>query len=157
MIYITVGSYPEGFDRLIKYIDQSDLCKKFNFLVQTGNSNYLPINFKSKNFFLSSQHIKNIKKSKLVICHGGIATIMELIKLKKNFIVFPRMKHEAPNDQIYAMKKFKQLYNINVSFSLNHLAKNIVSTLKDKNNYKKIKKLPKSNVPEIIKKFIELN
>lgn len=153
MIYITTGTYYLGFDRLIKSLDNNKNIKNFKFLAQIGGGNYKPKNFKYFDYCKPADHIKNIKKSNLIITHGGIGSIMYLIYLNKKFLVIPKNIDEHPNDQISAMKSFKKIYNINVLYDLKNADVHIKKILKGK---KKIRvKFQKSNIPSLIKNYIQ--
>lgn len=153
MIYITTGTYYLGFDRLIKSLDNNKQIKNFKFLAQIGGGKYKPKNFKYFDYCKPAEHIKNIKKSKLIITHGGIGSIMYLINLNKKFLVIPKNIDEHPNDQISAMKSFKKIYNINILNDLNNIDVHIKKILKVKKKTRV--KLQKSNIPNLIKKYIQ--
>ena len=153
MIYITTGTYYLGFDRLIKSLDNNKQIKNFKFLAQIGGGNYKPKNFKYFDYCKQAEHIKNIKKSKLIITHGGIGNIMYLINLNKKFLIIPKNNDEHPNDQISAMKSFKKMYNINVLYDLKNVDVHIKKILKVKK--KNIVKFQKSNIPILIKRYIQ--
>ena len=97
MIYLSVGNFYKGFDRLVSFIDNFCRKKKIKCIAQIGGGNHLPNYIKYAREFSYNKHFANIKKSHLVITHGGFGNISELISAKKPFIVFPRKNIEAPN------------------------------------------------------------
>ncbi len=100
MILVTVGMHSQGFDRLIKKMDE--LAGKTNeeVIMQIGSSSYMPKNAKYF-FFKDSQDMQAlIKKARLVVCHGGAGTILTVMDENVPLVAVPRLKkyHEAIDD-----------------------------------------------------------
>ena len=57
MIFVTVGTHEQPFDRLIKCVDElkRDNKIKENVIIQTGYSNYEPNIVNGKNYILTSK------------------------------------------------------------------------------------------------------
>lgn len=92
MIFITVGTQLNNFDRLFKYIDKLDIKEKI--VVQKSNSRYI---FKNKNitpqsFFSYDEMEKLMKESDIIITHAGPGTIFKALSLNKKVIIVPRLK-----------------------------------------------------------------
>ncbi len=102
MIFVSVGTHPQQFNRLLIEIDKliSDGKLKEKVVAQSGVSDYKPKNFKCKSFFDFSELEKNIKKSSSIITHAGAGTIITAINARKKIIVVPRLKKfsEHTND-----------------------------------------------------------
>ncbi len=91
MIFVTVGTQPQKFDRLLKEIKK--LEKNFSFIVQVGSSN---IEYEYADTFDYSANIDEfIQNAELVITHGGVGTIMKCLELNKKFLVVPRYEDEG--------------------------------------------------------------
>tara|TARA_R110000744_G_scaffold305580_1_gene413855 strand:- start:2216 stop:2683 length:468 start_codon:yes stop_codon:yes gene_type:complete len=152
MIYITVGTYPQGFDRLIRYID--DICLELNLdcIAQISGGNYLPKNMKYSRFFAIDQQAEHINSSDIIISHGGFGIIGDMLRKNKKFIVFPRPPSEGPNDQRPVAKKLSSIYGFSLCESVESL-KNEIIRLQSPNC-----SLPsyhvESNVPDIISKYL---
>ena len=153
MIYISVGTFHHGFDRLIKIIDEINKEKKLNCFAQIGNGQYIPKNIKYTNFLNHIKHLNYIKKSRIIITHGGMGVISEVINENKPLIVFPRTKQEAGHDQAVAINKLKKKINLCICKTKLELKKNITYLLKRVKvvNYN----LNRSDVPFIIKKYMK--
>lgn len=101
MIFVTVGNHTQTFTRLIKSVDvlvgKGVLKEVF---IQTGYSDYTPKNCKYKDFMEYSEFQSFIKKSYLVITHGGGGVIATALINNKKVIVVPRLKkfREHTND-----------------------------------------------------------
>ena len=156
MIYLFVGTDPKGFDRLVSLVDSLCSKKKINCLAQIGNGKYLPKYIKYKRFISLKKHLLNIKKSRFVIAHGGFGIISECINQKRPFLIFPRNRNEhSGHDQKLSIKNLGKKIKLNVCYSEKKLKIKIIKF----NNTKKFKTitLPKSNIPKIIKDFINKN
>lgn len=92
MIFLTVGNWHKGFDRLIKAVDElvgnSVITDQVN--AQTGYSSYKPRCLKVMEFCSPSEFTDLICKARLVISHAGMGTMMETVKQRKPIIVVPR-------------------------------------------------------------------
>jgi len=92
--FITVGTHPQQFNRLLQKIDQLIAIKKINGKVvcQSGYSNYKPKNFQVTPFFGLEEFEKKIKEADLIITHSGEGNIGLCKNLNKKMIVVPRKK-----------------------------------------------------------------
>lgn len=94
MIFVTVGTHEQQFDRLIKAIDMLIEKKIINeeVIIQSGFSTYQAKNCKYEKIIPYSEMIQNIKKARIVITHGGPATFIMALQEGKVPIVVPRQK-----------------------------------------------------------------
>lgn len=102
MIFVTVGTHEQPFDRLIQYIDnmKRDGLIQEDVIIQIGYSTYEPQYCVWHRMIPYNQMEKNIEKARIVITHGGPASfIMPLLKGKIPIVV-PRQKkfNEHVND-----------------------------------------------------------
>ena len=155
MIYLSVGTFHKGFDRLVEPFDNFCRINKIKCIAQIGGGDYLPSYIKYEREFTLSKHLANIKKSSLVITHGGYGNILDLINVKKKFIVFPRNSNEAGHDQKKSIKNLAKKMNITACYTQKNLEDKILKFIIKENI--NIIKLPKSNIPNIIKNFINKN
>lgn len=94
MIFVTVGTHEQPFNRLIKKVDE--LVKegeiKERVIMQIGFSTYKPKYCEYKSM-LSYEEMKDcIKKAHIVITHGGPSSFIEVLQEGKIPIVVPRLK-----------------------------------------------------------------
>ena len=153
MIYLSVGTFREGFDRLVKIVDEICQKNKLNCFAQIGHGKYIPNYIKYKKFLTNKNHLHYMKKSNLLILHGGMGVISESISLKKKFIVFPRTKQEASHDQEVAIKLLKKKINFSISKNKYNLENQIMKHLKKKMILDF--NLKKSNIPILIKEYLK--
>lgn len=102
MIFVTVGTHEQPFDRLIEYIDNmkknGDITE--DVIIQTGFSIYQPKYCEWDKFIPYKQMIKNVKDARIVITHGGPASFIMPLQFGKTPIVVPRQHryNEHVND-----------------------------------------------------------
>ena len=116
MIFVTVGTHEQQFNRLIKKIDQlkKDGHVKDDVFIQTGFSDYIPESCDWKKFLSYEEIIQKIKDAKIVITHGGPSSFILPLQYGKTPIVVPRMKKydEHVNDhQVEFCRKYNSLNN----------------------------------------------
>lgn len=97
MIFVTVGTTKFPFERLFKNIDQVmvDLGKQEHLIIQKGASRYYFRYPRSKVFseVPFDKMIDYLKRARIIITHGGPATIFLALKYGRNKpLVVPRSK-----------------------------------------------------------------
>lgn len=94
MIFVTVGTHEQPFNRLVEEIDR---LKKNNIIqeeviIQTGYSTYKPKYCKYNDLFTYSEMNECIQQARVVIAHGGPASFIMPLQIGKMPIVVPRKK-----------------------------------------------------------------
>lgn len=94
MIFVTVGTHEQQFNRLVKYIDDLKANGMINeeVFIQTGYSTYEPKNCKWSQFYSYQNMIELVKRARIVITHGGPSSFMMPLQMGKIPIVVPRKK-----------------------------------------------------------------
>ena len=140
MIFVTVGTHEQPFDRLIKFVDElvKEKVINENVFIQTGFSNYVPQYCEWSKFLSHKEMNEYMEKSKIVITHGGPSTFMKALSLGKKTIVVPRLKkynEHVNNHQLSFAKQVKSKgYNITIVEDVNDLG-TILYNKKDKTNF----------------------
>lgn len=100
MIFVTVGTHEQQFNRLIEYIDQWAKNSEEEVVIQTGFSTYVPQKARSSKFFSYKEMNEYIAEARLVITHGGPSSFIAPLQIGKIPIVVPRKKEfgEHVND-----------------------------------------------------------
>jgi len=120
MIFVTVGTHTQSFDRLLKEIDTLVKNKKIKekVIMQIGHSDYEPNNVEWFRF-TTFEKLNNIhKKARIVITHGGAGCIIDALSNKKSVIAVPRFKkfNEHVNDHqldlVKALAEHKRIYPV---------------------------------------------
>ncbi len=90
MIFVTIGTHPQGFNRLLRHIDLLAEELKEEVIIQRGFSSYKPRNAKSFTF------VDDLKpyytKARLVISHSATTVLEYMLTQKKPIITVPRQK-----------------------------------------------------------------
>ncbi|MGN1282528.1 MAG: PssE/Cps14G family polysaccharide biosynthesis glycosyltransferase [Limosilactobacillus sp.] len=131
MIFVTVGTHEQPFNRLIKEVDNlaNDPEIKDSFFIQTGFSDYKPKNCQWKKFLSYEEMNKLIREANIVITHGGPASFIAPLELGKIPIVVPREKkfdEHINNHQVEFVKLIDQkMHNIIPVYDINELKSKI--------------------------------
>lgn len=100
MIFVTVGTHEQPFNRLVEYMDKWAESHDEEVVIQTGFSTYEPANCCWQKLFPYSEMVKNVNDSRIVITHGGPSSFIMPLQIGKIPIVVPRKKEydEHVND-----------------------------------------------------------
>lgn len=92
MIFVTVGTHEQPFNRLIKKVDElkRDGVIQEDVIMQTGFSTYEPKYCEWSKLIPYQQMIKNVGDARIVITHGGPASFIMPLQIGKVPIVVPR-------------------------------------------------------------------
>lgn len=133
MIFVTVGTHEQPFNRLIQAVDE--LCGSGIItepvIMQTGFSTYQPKNCGWKSFFSYEDMEKNVLNSRITITHGGPSSFMIPLHAGKVPIVVPRQasfNEHVNNHQVEFVEAVaKRLGSIIPVFNIDDLAEIITS------------------------------
>lgn len=94
MIFVTVGTHEQPFNRLLQKIDELKEKGIINeeVIMQTGFSTYEPKYCTWSSLLPYSQMVQNVKEARIVITHGGPASFIMPLQIGKTPIVVPRQK-----------------------------------------------------------------
>lgn len=135
MIFCTVGTQLP-FNRMLLDID--NVAKEFpslEFFSQIGESSYIPNNMEWVRNLDECTYHDYLKRSKILIGHAGMGTIIAAIDYNIPLIMFPRSfkKNEHRNDhQLATAKKFSDRENIFIANTQSELS-SILKNLTNKN------------------------
>lgn len=92
MIFVTVGTHEQQFNRLLKKIDQLKYqgVIREEVLMQTGYSTYVPEHCQWRQWIPYREMIEFVAKARIVITHGGPSSFMLPLQVGKTPIVVPR-------------------------------------------------------------------
>lgn len=124
MIFVTVGTQPNGFLRCLVEVER--LIEKYNIteevIAQIGNTDFKTDKFKTVRFTGENEFKELIKNSSVVITHAGSGAIFNSIKAGKKVIVMARLhdfNEMADNHQTELVKKLSEGgYIIDGTYSL---------------------------------------
>lgn len=124
MIFVTVGTQPNGFLRCLKEVEL--LIEKYNIteevVAQIGNTDFETEKFKTVRFTGENEFKEYIKNASVVITHAGSGAIFNSIKAGKKVIAMARLhdfNEMADNHQTELVKKLSEGgYIIDGTYSL---------------------------------------
>jgi UDP-N-acetylglucosamine transferase subunit ALG13 len=131
MIFVTVGTHEQPFNRLIKKVD--DLVANGNIkekvIVQTGFSTYIPEHCEAHKMMSFEKMQQALKDARIVITHGGPSSFIEALQFGKVPIVVPRQAkfHEHVNNHQVDFTELieKRMNNIIPVYDINDLGQTI--------------------------------
>jgi UDP-N-acetylglucosamine transferase subunit ALG13 len=94
MIFVTVGTHEQPFDRLLVEVDKLIETEKIKeeVYMQTGFSTYIPKFCTFSPLIPFDKFMELINKARIIITHGGPGSIMPVLYQNKVPIVVPRQK-----------------------------------------------------------------
>ncbi len=96
MVFVSVGTHQQQFDRLVKKADEIAKEKKaLQFFAQIGNCKFEPKNFPFKRFLNEEELGQKIQWADIVVSHAGAGTIINSMLRKKKLIIVPRLQRFA--------------------------------------------------------------
>lgn len=102
MIFVTVGTHEQPFNRLVQYLDEMKRYGEIleEVIIQTGFSTYEPEFCEWSNLFPYQQMVQLVKDARIIITHGGPSSLIMALQVGKIPIVIPRQKqfHEHVNN-----------------------------------------------------------
>ena len=124
MIFVTIGMHPEGFERLIRKMDEIAGRIKEEVVMQIGGTKYTPKN--AKHFdFTTEQEIKELcHKAGIVVVHGGAGTILDALEQSASVIAVPRLKKygEVIDDhQLYLVQELERADKLTAVYDVEEL------------------------------------
>jgi UDP-N-acetylglucosamine transferase subunit ALG13 len=111
MIFVTVGTHDQPFDRLIKKLDELVAKGKIKekTIAQIGYCNYIPKNFEYFRFIPFEKMKKLFDSADLVITHAGVGSVFLALRKGKKVIVVPRMRKFGEHSDDHQIQVAKEL------------------------------------------------
>ena len=147
MIFVTVGTHEQPFNRLIKEVDDlvADKSIKEKVIIQTGFSTYIPKHCEPHKMMSYDEIQEALKNARMVITHGGPSSFIEALQFGKIPIVVPRQEkfHEHVNNHQVDFTKLiaKRMNNIIPIYNIDDLKR----TIDDYNKIAKTKNVAESS------------
>ncbi len=132
MIFVTVGTHEQPFDRLVREIDRLKMSGiiEERVVVQSGYSNYEPEACDWKAFYPYEKMADFIDEARIVITHGGPSSFIMPLQIGKIPVVVPRRKEfgeHVNNHQVDFVEKVCQIQrNIIPVYEISDLKKVIL-------------------------------
>lgn len=121
MIFVTVGTHEQSFERLIKLIDKMVESKQITdkVIIQKGYTDYEPKYCEAHKLISYDEMQQYIADARIVVTHGGPASFVAPLAIGKIPVVVPRKKEfdeHVNNHQVeFAKEVEKRMNNIIVA------------------------------------------
>lgn len=118
MIFVTVGTHEQPFDRLVRYMDELVASGAITeeVIIQTGYTDYEPQHCTWSKLLPYPEMVKNVAEARIVITHGGPSSFIMPLQVGKIPIVVPRQEkygeHVNDHQLLFAQEVAKRQGNI---------------------------------------------
>lgn len=131
MIFLTVGTWRNGYNRLVHAVDElkKNSVISEEVVAQTGYGAYVPQHLEVVKFCSPAKFRDLVNQATLIISHAGMGTIIEAVKLGKPIIAVPRQPslEEVDNDhQFTTARQLESEGRILVAYDVSELAGKLV-------------------------------
>ncbi|MGE5223692.1 MAG: glycosyltransferase [Omnitrophica WOR_2 bacterium] len=89
---VTVGMHNQGFDRLVKAMDELARQLAEQVIIQFGSASYHPYFAESFQWTTSWQMEQLIAEARVIVTHAAAGTIILGLKYRKPLVVVPRLE-----------------------------------------------------------------
>lgn len=107
MIFVTLGTFEMSFKRLLNDIEKLEI--EDEIIIQSGYTEFKSNKHKVLKFLDKEEFNYYMDNADVIICHGGIGSILDALKRKKKVIAIPRLEkynEHVDNHQIEIVDKF---------------------------------------------------
>jgi len=99
MMFVTVGTGPHGFDRLVRGVDAIATSYDKRMRAQIGRGDYIPRHLDWFRFTDEDEIHDLYRTATVVIAHAGAGTLLTALSYGKSIVVLPRRgQHGEHND-----------------------------------------------------------
>lgn len=151
IIFVAVGTHPEGFDRLIRRLDEIAPKVKDKIVIQRGFTKYIPKNCES--FEFTEDMDSYYKRARLAILQSATSLLEFVLKYNKPVITVPRQvrfKEHLNDHQVEFGEYFAKRTGIACIIDMKDLTAEML------NSYKKKAVVKKDNLNKLQNYFYNL-
>ena len=100
MIFVTVGTHEQQFNRLVQYMDKWASEHEEKVVIQSGYCTYEPQYAEYSKMYPYQEMVRMVEEARIVITHGGPSSFIMPLQIGKTPIVVPRQHqfNEHVND-----------------------------------------------------------
>lgn len=92
MIFVTVGTHPVGFERLVRAMDDVAAGLEEEIVMQVGGTPYTPQHAQCFDFAPLEEQEHWCASASVVVSHAGAGSILTVQKAGKPLVLVPRLK-----------------------------------------------------------------
>ena len=151
MIFVTIGTHPDQFDRLIRRIDEIAPLIKEEIIIQKGFTKYIPKNVKY--FEFTDKIDEYYKNARLVIAQSATSLIEFILRYGKPVITVPReakYKEHINDHQVEFAEYFSKKSGVLIIRDMEKITPELLKT------YNKKTKLDLTGLHNIQKRIIKV-
>lgn len=115
MTFVTVGTQKQDFKRLFEWLENIEINDKV--VLQQGYTNFQSEKYESYEFPKNYQEL--LSEANVVICHGGVGSIIEAISKGKKVIAIPRLQKYGEHVDDHQIEIVNKMEKQNYIFSAN--------------------------------------
>lgn len=112
LVFVTVGTHPMPFDRLLRIADEvAPDFPDYKFVFQIGHSTYIPKNGRWFRFTDAKEIEALYRRAKWIVAHAGVGTIMNALEHGVVPFVLPRLREygeHTNNHQIEIVEELRR-------------------------------------------------
>lgn len=156
MIFVTVGNWKGGFDRLIQAVDEQVEKQEISdeVVMQIGSGRYQPRHCQHIDYCSPEAFERYIQKCRIVISHAGMGTIAMAGKYGKPVIVVPRkavLKEHFDDHQMNTAQQLEIEGKVLVAYETSEIKGKIFQA----ESFKPVSGQTSEKLLEIIEKYLE--
>ncbi|MBO4688366.1 MAG: multidrug MFS transporter [Clostridiales bacterium] len=113
MIFVTVGTHEQSFERLTNYMDRWAGEHDEEVVIQLGYTKKEPVNCRFFTMVSHNEYLRFLNEARIVITHGGPCCFTEVLKSGKIPIVVPRKwkyTEHIDDHQTVICRKYEKKY-----------------------------------------------
>ncbi|MFZ3382333.1 MAG: PssE/Cps14G family polysaccharide biosynthesis glycosyltransferase [Candidatus Methanoperedens sp.] len=125
MIFVTVGNHYQGFERLVKKMDEIAGRIDEKVIMQIGTTEYKPVNAEYFDFIDSFEEIERLnREARVVVSHAGVGSILTALEQVTPVIIVPRLKkfdEHMDDHQLEIAEAMSENHNVKAVYDVEEL------------------------------------
>lgn len=123
MIFVTIGMHPQGFERLVRKMDEIASKTNEEVVMQIGGTKYTPQNAKHFDFTIEQEIKELCRKARVVVTHGAMS-IVDALEQGTPVVAIPRLQKygEVIDDhQLYLVQELEKAGKVTAVYDVEEL------------------------------------
>lgn len=133
MIFVTVGNHYQGFERLVRKMDEIAGRIDEKVIMQIGTTEYKPVNAEYFDSIESFEEIERLnREARVVVSHAGVGSILTALEQGTPVIIIPRLKkfdEHMDDHQLEIAEAMSESHRIVAVYDIDELEERLHSDL----------------------------
>ena len=128
MIFVTVGTHNQGFERLVKKMDEIAGEIDEEVVMQIGFTEYEPKNAKWFKFVDIDEIMDFYKNADVIVSHAGAGALLDALSFEKPVIAVPRLKkfgEHIDNQQLELAEALENKGKVKAVYDIEDLGRSV--------------------------------